>query len=308
LSFAFLFCPFLRGLGRLGTLPELRLLPSKLFRPLKVDWSASIAFTVESGHEVDSVLRCLPVMFIAIVAAAPSLVLLTYFYLRDRYEREPLGHLVVAYLLGMFAMLAAQSMVGLITDGVSAEWLHLGGEPARIFDAFVLAGVVEEFAKWAMLMTAVYTWREFDETLDGLLYGVTVSLGFATLENLLFLSHRGLDIAWKRAIFAVPAHALFGGCMGFYVGRAKFAPVGAGHTRRFGFALALSLLVPIAFHGAYDFALLHGLDWKVWVAVTLLSLTFWVFVLRRVRHAQRASPFRPKTMMPSDFSALHRKK
>jgi protease PrsW len=215
---------------------------------------------------------------------------------------------VVAYLLGVFAMLAAQGLGTSLADLVSAEWLRTGGEPARIFDAFVLAGVVEESAKWVMLFAAVYGWREFDEPLDGLIYGVAIALGFAALENLLYLSSHGLDIAWKRAIFAVPAHALFGGCMGYYAGRAKFAVVGEGRARRFWLSLVLSLLVPVAFHGAYNFSLLHGLDWKVWTAITLLSLTFWIFVLRRVKRAERASPFRPKTMMPSDFQALRRGK
>jgi hypothetical protein len=94
--------------------------------------------------------------------------------------------------------------------------------------------------------------------------------------------------------------------MGFYAGRAKFLVAGQGRARRFWLVIGLSLLVPVAFHGAYNFSLLHGLDWKIWTAITLLSLTFWVFVLRRVKRAQRASPFRPKTMMPSDFQALRR--
>jgi protease PrsW len=244
-------------------------------------------------------------MFIALVAAAPSLALLTYFYLRDRYEREPVGHVVAAYLLGMFALAAAQGATFMILDWVSPDWLHTGGEWARLFDAFVLAGMVEELAKWVVLVAAVYAWREFDEPMDGLLYGVAIALGFATLENLLFLSSRGLAIAWQRAMFAVPAHALFGGCMGFYVAHAKFAPTdGAARARRFWLSLALSLAVPVGFHGAYDFALLHGLGWKVWTSVTLLSLVFWAFVLRRVKRAQKASPYRPKTMMPSDFRAL----
>jgi protease PrsW len=253
--------------------------------------------------------RCYAGMvYTVLVAAAPSLVLLAYFYLRDKYEREPLGHMAVAYLLGMFAMLAAQGMAGLVSAQVSTEWLHLGGEPARLFDAFVLTGASEEFAKWLLLVTAVYAWKEFDEPLDGLVYGVTLSLGFATLENLLYLSSRGLAIAWQRAVFAVPAHALFGGCMGFYAGRAKFSPPGPRHARQFGLALTLSFCLPVAFHGSYDFALLHGLGWTVWCAISLLSLSFWIFVLRRVRRAERASPFRPKTMMPSDFHALQIKR
>jgi len=269
--------------------------------------SIAAAAAVAIGHAPGMVLRS-SAMFIAIVAAAPSLALLTYFYLRDRYEREPIGHLVAAYLLGMFALLAAQGATSMVVDWVSADWLHLGGEPARLFDAFVLAGAVEEIAKWVVLFAAVYAWREFDEPMDGLLYGVAISLGFATLENFLFLSSRGLAIAWQRAIFAVPAHALFGGCMGYYAGRAKFAPADGTRARRFWLSLTLSLVVPIGFHGAYDFALLHGLGWKVWGAVTLLSLTFWIFVLRRVKRAQRASPYRPKTMMPTDFQALRRGK
>ena len=247
-------------------------------------------------------------MLTVLVAAAPSLALLAYFYLRDRYEREPLGYVIAAYLLGAFAMLAAQAGETTIADWVSADWLHTGGEAARVFDAFVLAGAVEEIAKWAMLFGAVYAWREFDEPFDGLFYGVTIALGFATLENLLFLSSRGLGIAWQRAIFAVPAHALFGGSMGYYAGRAKFVPADGNRRRRFWRAVALSLALPVAFHGAYDFALLHGLGWKVWTSVTLLSLIFWVFVLGRVKRAQRSSPYRPKTMMPTDFQALRRGK
>ena len=247
-------------------------------------------------------------MLLVLVAAAPSLALLAYFYLRDRYEREPLGHVIAAYLLGAFAMLAVQGGEETIAGWVSAEWLHTGGEAARVFDAFVLAGAVEESAKWVVLFGAVYAWREFDEPLDGLFYGVTIALGFATLENLLYLSSRGLDIAWQRALFAVPAHALFGGSMGYYAGRAKFVPAGGNRRWRFWRAVILSLGLPVGFHGAYDFALLHGLGWKAWVAVTLLSLGFWIFVLHRVQRAQRASPYRPKTMMPTDFQAIRRGK
>jgi protease PrsW len=246
-------------------------------------------------------------MLTLLVAVGPSLLLLGYFYLRDRYEREPLGHLLAAYLLGAFAMLAAQGSAQPLADLVSTEWLHTGGELARVFDAFVLAGLVEESAKGVVLFAAAYAWREFDEPLDGLIYGVAIALGFAALENLLYLRSRGLDIAWQRAVFAVPAHALFGGCMGYYAGRAKFPP-GTDRTWRWLRAIVLALLVPIGFHGAYNFALLHGLGWKVWTAITVLSLTFWIFVLRRVKRAQRASPYRPKTMMPSDFQALRRGK
>jgi protease PrsW len=241
------------------------------------------------------------VMLNLVVAGAPSFALIAYFYLRDRYDREPLQALGIAFLLGMYAMLAAQAAASMVADLVPDPWLHTGGEPARLFEAFVLSGMIEEVAKATMLLAVVYQWRELDEPLDGLIYGVTIALGFATFENLLFLSSHGVGIAWQRALFAVPAHALFGGSMGYYAGRIKFAAKGSGKGGLLCADRILCLTFPVLFHGLYNFALLHGLNWLVWTAISALSLGLWVFVLGRLRRAQKASPFRPKTMLPSDF-------
>jgi RsiW-degrading membrane proteinase PrsW (M82 family) len=196
-------------------------------------------------------------------------------------------------------MLAAHSLSLTVEGWVSGDSHITAGEPAKLFDAFILSALTEELCKWVLLVAAVYRWREFNEPLDGLLYGVALALGFATLENFYFLNRLGLAIAWQRAVLAVPAHALFGGAMGYYVGRAKFGPkfLRTRNPRRL-FDAGLSLVVPSLFHGAYDYALHHRISWKMWAAVTILSLGFWGFVLRRVYRAQRSSPYRPKTMPP----------
>jgi RsiW-degrading membrane proteinase PrsW (M82 family) len=223
-----------------------------------------------------------------IVAAAPSLFLLTFFYLKDRYEREPLQHILMAFGLGLYAMIAAHGIASTAETWVPREWLIMGGEPAKLFDAFVLSGFVEEMAKWVVLVAAIYHWDEFDEPLDGVVYGVAVALGFATLENVLFVARLGLRVAWMRALFAVPAHALFGATMGYYAGRAKFDRGGKLWRDR-----ALCLFAPTVFHGSYDYALHRGMGARIWVLISLLSVGLWTFVLRRVHRAQRASPFRP---------------
>ena len=223
-----------------------------------------------------------------IVAAAPSLFLLTFFYLKDRYEREPLQHILMAFGLGLYAMIAAHGIASTAETWVPRDWLLTGGEPAKLFDAFILSGFVEEVAKWVVLVAAVYHWDEFDEPLDGVVYGVAVALGFATLENVLFVARLGLRVAWMRALFAVPAHALFGATMGYYAGRAKFDRGGKLWRDR-----ALCLFAPTVFHGSYDYALHRGMGAHIWVVISLLSVGLWTFVLRRVHRAQRASPFRP---------------
>ena len=222
-----------------------------------------------------------------VVASAPSLFLLTFFYLKDRYEREPLQHILMAFGLGLYAMIAGHGMASMAESWVSRDWLLMGGEPAELFDAFILSGFVEELAKWVVLVAAVYHWDEFDEPLDGVVYGVAVALGFATLENMLFVTRLGLGVAWQRAVFAVPAHALFGATMGYYAGRAKFDRGGKLWRDR-----ALCLFAPTGFHGLYDYALHRGMGAHVWIVISLLSVGLWAFVLRRVHRAQHASPFR----------------
>lgn len=232
-------------------------------------------------------------LWVLLVGAAPSMALMAFFYWRDRYEREPLPHVVAAFVLGAYALLAAQGAAALVERLVTREWLALGGTPGRLFDAFVVAGLVEEGAKLVVLAGAVYHWAQFDEPLDGLIYGVAVGLGFAAVENVFYLARLGLHVAWLRAIFAVPAHGLMGAAMGFYLGRAKFEK-GEAQARHFIFALGL----PTLFHGAYDFALARRLETLVWISVTVLSAACWRFVLVRIYRAQRASPFRPRTIAP----------
>ena len=228
-----------------------------------------------------------------VVAAAPAVFLLSFFYLKDRYEREPLLHIFAAFGLGLFAMLAARGIASSVLGLLSADWLATAGEPAKLVDAFVLSGLCEEFAKWVVFIAAVYHWEEFDEPLDGVVYGAAVALGFATLENILYVARLGVGAAFSRALFAVPLHALCGGSMGYYAGRAKF-----DHGTALWRDRTLCLAVPVAFHGLYNFALLHGLGAHIWTLLTIISVSLWVFVLRRVHRAQYASPFRPDRTLP----------
>jgi RsiW-degrading membrane proteinase PrsW (M82 family) len=230
-----------------------------------------------------------------VVGAAPSLFLLVFFYLKDRYEPEPRGHVALAFAKGALATLPAYAASWALARLVGDEFLALGGVGARAFEAWVLAAACEELPKWVAFLF-IYRWNEFDEPLDGVVYGVALALGFATVENVLCVVRDGLGLGVLRAIFAVPAHALFGAAMGFYVGRAK---LGDGQWQGIDVKrverrnrLAAALVVPFLFHGAYDFVLqlLRGM-W-MFAAVGTGSILLWVFVLRRVHRAQSASPFR----------------
>ena len=224
-----------------------------------------------------------PAAIAVIIGAAPSLFLLVFFYLKDRYEPEPRGHVALAFAKGALATLPAYAASWALARAVGDEWLVLGGLPARAFDAVVLAAVCEELPKWIAFLF-IYRWNEFDEPLDGVVYGVALALGFATVENVLCVLRDGLGVGVLRAVFAVPAHALFGAVMGFYFGRAKF---GGGK-----WLVGFGLVAAVVLHGAYDFILQALRGAWMYGAVAAGSFALWVFVLRRVHHAQNASPFK----------------
>lgn len=123
--------------------------------------------------------------------------------------------------------------------------------------AFFSSGLMEELFKWSILFLSVYRNVEFDEPYDGIVYGTSVSLGFATAENIMYLLANGLEYALNRALLPVPSHALFGVIMGYYISQAKFTSKVKWHW------IILSILIPSLLHGIYNYILLiQNLRWK----------------------------------------------
>lgn len=183
-------------------------------------------------------------VLIGLVAAlVPGLLLLWYFLKRDRFP-EPRGLVVKTFLLG-FAITIPAGLIGWLLQSPAADAANV--HVAALVRAFFGAAIPEEALKLAVLVWYCRRKDDFDEPMDGLVYGATVSLGFATLENVLYVLDGGLGVALLRAFTAVPAHAAFGAVMGFYIGLAHFLP----HRRRR--YLWLAFLVPVLLHGLYDY-------------------------------------------------------
>lgn len=228
---------------------------------------------------------------LALLAVAPSLGLLALFLAADRYEPEPRGHVAAAVGLGALAWLMALGAAHLLA-GVAPLLLESTGLFTRAVEAFLMAGLVEEACKWVLLAGVVYRWRELDEPLDGLIYGVALALGFGTVENTVVVlgTGGGLTVGLLRAVLSVPAHSLFGATMGAFVGAARHAGDAPGRRLRY---LLLALLLPTLLHGAFDFLLLSLSGALMYALVSAGSVLLWAYVLRRVRNLRDRSPFRP---------------
>ncbi|MBM7552443.1 glutamic-type intramembrane protease PrsW [Thalassobacillus pellis] len=203
-------------------------------------------------------------------AIAPALGLMTFIYLKKRIELEPLPMIIRTFLLGAVLVFPLMFMQYVF----KAE----GIIPSPVLQSFILAGLLEEFFKWFIFLFAVYKHREFDHPYDGIIYGVAISLGFATVENILYLLSHGVEYAWGRAIFPVSSHALFGILMGYYVGKAKF------NTEKTKLCLAFALWIPVALHGLYDMILTTTTN--IWMMLMIpFMIGLWFLGLKKIKLA-----------------------
>ena len=185
---------------------------------------------------------------ILLTALLPIAILVYYIYHKDKKSPEPTGQLVKAFLFGIlsvpvsFCISIPLGIIGLYP----VETTSILGS---ISTAFFGAAIPEEIAKFFMLWLLLRKNPYFDEKMDGIVYAVCVSLGFAALENIMYLYTNAdsyLSVGIARAIFSVPGHFCFGILMGYYYSLAKFYPKTPKKNK------VLILVVPILAHGLYN--------------------------------------------------------
>ena len=200
-----------------------------------------------------------------LITIAPSLALLLYFFLSDKFK-EPKLTVLVVFFLGYLICLPA----GALND-FSYKLLEDGTELSkRLGYSFLGPAWAEELLKFSILYLIVLRRDEFNEPMDGIVYGVAASLGFATYENYDYVFRLAeqwdlvpMDLAIWRSYSAIPMHGLNGCLMGFYFG--KYAFTG---DKKF---LLLSLLIPFLMHGLYNF-LDHPYSMIIVVILLIYSL------------------------------------
>jgi len=215
------------------------------------------------------------------IAVAPVLIILFYVYLRDKHEKEPFRMMVLAVVAGCIITLPVIYVERFISMGSMA----FPGYWNAAYTAFLEAALTEELFKFLAFMLLIWGNRNFNEKFDGIVYAVFISLGFALVENLLYVFSHGFNVGVLRAGTAVPAHALFGVAMGYQLGMAKFYP------KVRVLRLMLALIWPILLHGIYDFILMSGHELYILLFIPYLVF-LWIFGFRRMKNLSDRSIFR----------------
>ena len=217
-----------------------------------------------------------------ILGFAPGLFWLWYFRRKDDLEPEPRHVLLRVFGLGALST----GLILLLRPVLEAAIPNPGGMTGDAIDAFVITALPEEMAKLLAFILGVWFSKEFDEPLDGIMYGVAAGLGFASVENVLYVARTGtVQVVVLRAFTATLGHAAISGSLGFFFGLARFSRGG----KRF-VLMGTGIALAVALHGFYDFFLIPG--WGDWSLVSLLGFLPLALVLLglKINWTRKLSP------------------
>jgi len=218
----------------------------------------------------------------------PVLFWACYHYYKDRRLPEPPGHLLVAFVLGAASfylgilMYQGLDLLGLRYDAYLLAETSL---PGLFVYAVLVIGVIEELAKIVPFLLIVIRFKEFDEPIDGIIYGSFIALGFSAVENIQYLQYLSSLEAIARGFAGPVVHIVFASIWGYYIGRAWLC------RRAFKKTVFGALACTAFLHGVYDFVVI-ALPAPVLpvAAFLILSLWIWRLVLMRDLHTLPPGP------------------
>ena len=226
-------------------------------------------------------------MNIFALALGPVVAILFFLWIKDRYEREPLKYLLLTLCAGVVAAIPVVI--------VEILWIHISYDISALttgelaFMTFIEIGLTEEFFKAVAFFATAYWSRHMNEPYDGIMYAVAAALGFAAIENVMYVLMGGVPAAFVRALTAVPAHAMMGLFIGYFAGRAKFA------KRKWvkPFLILTGFSIAVFLHGLYDLIAMWPYHRLAWLWLFPLLGVMVVASLLFIRDARNRSPFKP---------------
>jgi RsiW-degrading membrane proteinase PrsW (M82 family) len=224
--------------------------------------------------------------FLELPIVLPVLFWALYHYYKDRRLPEPIGRLAVAFFLGMGSawlaglMYAGLDIVNLRFDAYQLAETNL---PGLLAYAILAIGLLEELAKFVPFMLVITRFKEFDEPLDGIIYGSFIALGFAAVENAQYLQYVSTAEAYARGFAGTAVHIVFASIWGYYTGRALLC------GRNPWPAITASLSFTALLHGIYDFVVI-ALPSPALLIAALIIVGTWLWRLYLIRDLHNMPP------------------
>jgi len=203
----------------------------------------------------------LSMIILFLLAILPPLLIAYYVYQKDKYDKEPKSLIIKSFLFGCVAILPA-----IFLERIYDQSLF----PNLFLYMFFGIALIEEGVKYFFLKNYMYKKEEFNEPMDGIVYAVMISLGFATVENISYVfkyEEQGLFVAITRMFTAIPLHAVCGVILGYFVGLAKFS-----EDKRP--LLFKGLFLAVLIHALYNYFIFLGQGFIFSIIVLIVAIYY----------------------------------
>ena len=215
------------------------------------------------------------------LAIAPGIAICLFIYYKDKYNKEPIWMLLLAFVLGVLSIIPA--VIIQLSYGHEISDIQNQGTLSVAFFSYCIVALSEEGSKFLMLRLFIYPRKHFDDPFDGIVYAVMIGMGFATIENIGYVYQHGLGTGILRMFLSVPAHGTFAVLMGYFIGFAKFRDI----NKLYYFGMAL--LIPVLFHGSFDFFIFVGSDSLIALGAIVSFILAMYLSFRAIRRKQQLS-------------------
>ncbi|AOZ96009.1 PrsW family intramembrane metalloprotease [Butyrivibrio hungatei] len=232
---------------------------------------------------------------LAFLAVLPAAVLLIVIYKLDNIEKEPVSLMAKVFGFGALSVISA-ILMEMAGSAILSLFFRTENALYNAIMYFCVVGFSEEIGKFVALKLGTWKNREFNFSFDGIVYGACATLGFATVENIMYCFQYGLSVAITRAIMSVPGHCIFGVFMGIYYGMAKRCELNGDEEGKKK-NIFKSLLIPILLHGTYDFCLSYQYDGIMLVFIIFEIAMVTAAIKRVLKMSKTDSPLAPEMQM-----------
>jgi len=207
---------------------------------------------------------------------APVLFWIGYFHYKDRFQPEPLVNMGLSFIYGFGFAYFCFKVYGLLPFiGIPSDPSFLIDHHKFLFFLYCIGvvGLLEEIFKLLPFFIVIFTFRKFDEKLDGIIYASIIAIGFASFENLHYLLYlRGFEL-FGRAIASPLTHTIFSSIWGYKIGVARLT------QKSFLNSTLGGLLMASFMHGLFDYLTLNS---SLRVLSAILILVIWIWRIRTI--------------------------
>lgn len=220
------------------------------------------------------------ILIAIVVSIIPVLVILKLIYEMGEVKKQPWWILLILFGCGILSWILVKIVSNLLGNDIYKSQMEVAtliGDSGFFLVSFGIIAIIEELSKFIIVNIMCFKNKYFKNPYDAIMYATCISLGFAFIENIMYVMNYGISVALSRALFSIPSHACFGIVMGYYLGLSRVCRDNKINNDSLVMKYC-AFFIPFLFHGFFDF-LLNFDDEIIHIVFIIYVFLMYVFAI-----------------------------